>query len=371
MAALVELLGQNTRTVCLADLDQMIYETLPNSGVSAARIEELRARRPAEIALEADSHRDPTNLIPRLGRAILNRQFADDAVTEAVAADRFRVTTYRGHFRDAVPDEISYVARRGAKTIGIFVSQRIMVEEMADLLRTLGIEHEIAGLAAASGHAQVAVAALASFAVGESDWSTVLRRLALFHAASSSARNPPETARNMAFAPELLPAGMQRYFEEVKRSALALADEPLSALLELGRGLWPKIFGGQRGARLWELGVDDLIGQSLPWARQPLDSPTAAVVASVAEERQRYSAVEDIPAYGAPVRLMTTYQAKGRELDAVILVHDGRDILPNAYDRRFVSTSRLHYVAITRARQSVSVFIPETPHPFFAPYARL
>lgn len=372
MARLVEFLGRDTRVLCLVDLDQMIYEALPNSGVSAQRIDDLRARRPVEIALEPSSHRDPTNLMPRVGRAVLDRNFGDDAIQEALDADRLRVREYVGEFCDAVPDEIARVAQVGASTVGVFVSQRIMVEELADRLRSQGIEHEIAGLGAASGHAQMAVATLARYAVDECDWSEVLRRLALFHAASSSARRPPDIARHLAHAPELLPAGMTRYLAGVRTAADTLRGRPLSAVLDEGRRLWPGIFGGEKGAKLWELGVDDLVGQTLAWSAHSLDEATASAVSSIAEERQRYSSLEDSAGFGAPVRLMTTFQAKGRELDGVVLVHEPRDILPtNPFDRRFISTSRLHYVAITRARRSVSVLIPEAPHEFYRPFARL
>ena len=165
---------------------------------------------------------------------------------------------------------------------------------------------------------------------------------------------------------------MTRYLAGVRATAETLRGRPVSAVLEEGRTLWPGIFGGEKGAKLWELGVDDLVGQTLAWSGHSLDEATASAVSSIAEERQRYSSLEDSTGFRAPVRLMTMFQAKGRELDGVVLVHEPRDILPtNTFDRRFISTSRLHYVAITRARRSVSVLIPETPHEFYRPFARL
>ncbi len=369
MAALLDFLSSACRLVCLADIDQMIYETLPGSGVSRARIDALRARAPREVALEHESHRDPTNLIPRVARAFLDRQLGDAAVGEACSAGRLRVVHYEMGPHDAMVTEIQRLAAAGARKIGVFLSQRVMVEEAADRLRDEGIEHEIAGLGAASGYAQKAAAAIARFATDQDTWARVHQMLALFLASSYTLRSTPELARRLAMG-EPLPGGLARALDAARDTATAMRGRPISEFLDWTRRSWSEMFVGHRGIKLWELGLDDLVGQTLAWAPVPLDETSANVVASVAAQRHVVAAVDGLPSSPSPVQLMTTHQAKGRELDAIILIHDQRDYTPEvATTRDWIATTRLHYVAISRARETATLMLPPEPKTFFAPYA--
>ena len=72
------------------------------------------------------------------------------------------------------------------------------------------------------------------------------------------------------------------------------------------------------------------------------------------------------------VQLMNFHQAKGREVDGVILAY-GQD---EFHARRneiepYVRQARVQYVAISRARRRVSVLLPPRPHPVIAPFAQI
>lgn len=67
---------------------------------------------------------------------------------------------------------------------------------------------------------------------------------------------------------------------------------------------------------------------------------------------------------------MTTHQAKGRELDAVIVVHDPRDYRHESpASRGWATATRLQYVAVSRARHNVVLILHPDPNALFAPLA--
>jgi superfamily I DNA/RNA helicase len=89
---------------------------------------------------------------------------------------------------------------------------------------------------------------------------------------------------------------------------------------------------------------------------------------AVAHRRQGDSNVDEIVGGRLPVRLMTTFQAKGREMDAIILVHHSDDIIK---DNEHSKIQRVHFVAVSRARQTVSIVLPPNPHWFMGAYRSL
>jgi hypothetical protein len=136
------------------------------------------------------------------------------------------------------------------------------------------------------------------------------------------------------------------------------AGEDVGAALGHLRGFVERVFHG-RSQRLWELGLDDLIGQSLAYAHRPVDAPTVAIVNSIAAARRGNSAVDAIPAGRPPVRLMNIYQVKGREMDYTYLVHAESDVDPWKPDD-ITRLRRVQYVGLARARKVATVVLP--PH---------
>jgi DNA helicase-2/ATP-dependent DNA helicase PcrA len=75
---------------------------------------------------------------------------------------------------------------------------------------------------------------------------------------------------------------------------------------------------------------------------------------------------------GGRTTLMNFHQTKGREADAVVLVFRDGDYLANHTDTEpFTDSSRVLYVALTRARRAVTVILPPEPHPLIAPFSAL
>jgi DNA helicase-2/ATP-dependent DNA helicase PcrA len=75
---------------------------------------------------------------------------------------------------------------------------------------------------------------------------------------------------------------------------------------------------------------------------------------------------------GGRTTLMNFHQTKGREADFVVLVYRDGDYLADRTDTEpFTDPSRVLYVALTRARRSVTVVLPSEPHPLVAPFGSL
>lgn len=366
---LLERLTQSSRLICLADPYQEIYTAFV-TGTRRDRIERFaRSGDVNVIDLESDSSfRDPSLVIPKAAAAIREGYFGADEVYAALRQGRLRVVrTIGDDYFQALVDLIMGVQPRTSRTVGVFLRTNRLVTEFAQRLRDEGIEHEIIGLDAAAGEAQLAAAAILQYSVGEGDWSSVLRRLGLFDAACVRGQ-PEDRARALAHDPRRLPAGLQRRLEEARTTFESLAGRPLMDFLVAVRGFWGTIFT-LRGQRLWERGIDDLLGSTLAYAASPASPQVAAAAARIAEGRRRYSNIDAFSAGSQPVRLMTTYQCKGREMDVAIVAHVPDERAPDV--TQYDVASRVHFVNLTRARDTAIVLLPASPNEFYEPYLAL
>lgn len=367
-ADILEELARDTQLICLADADQVIFDWTDDT--ITRRIQDYQASGATEYDLGYDSRRDPSNVIPRAAAAIRRRAFADGAIAEACNAGRLRVVQHLPSDEpfSVLVGEIRAALAEGASEIGVFLATNRSVNEFAERLRHEDVEHEIIGLSGAAGEAQIAVAACARFVVGEGDWDSFLVALGVF-VASCYRGKPPPLAVGLVRDRDSLDAGLLASLDRERDAMLDLAGAPLEGFLDRAASFWRRLFYG-RPRQLWELGVRDLRGQTLRIRRRPLDRSVARTVARIAEARRGVALVDDIPASGAPVRLMNVYQVKGREMDDVLLVHlptDGDEWNPVGMLR----LSRVHYVSISRARRRATILLPPDPKPFFAPYAGL
>lgn len=348
---LLRFLSEGRRLVCLADGDQMIYDFRPDVG--PRRLAGLRALRPEEIPLEAVSHRDPTGVMPALAAALRHRRPGERVVTDAIAGGRLRIRTVDEPWDGAI-DEVRFLRRAGHATVGVFVSKREFVEELARAFATASIQHEIAGLDAAAGEAQSAISAMAACAVGQATFASVQERIAVFLAAAQPRRNPPAIAIAMISAPGTLPVPIQRRLQALEAALGDLHGEPVSRLFQVASEALA-IYGW--GQSLWRLGARDLYGQALDLARRPLDTNAADALARIAARRRSDALTADLGSLRMPVRLMTMHQAKGREMDAILIVHHADDYIPD-----LDKFGRVMFVATSRARQVVSVQLSPSPH---------
>jgi DNA helicase-2/ATP-dependent DNA helicase PcrA len=203
---MLELLSSQSRLLCLADPDQMIYDFIAD--VSPRRLTLLRAKNPTEIPLEQRSHRDPSGLIPRVARAIHDRQFADPALAEALRCGRLRVRTDTNPLFAGVVEEVRALRIAGHRSVGVFVSQRFMVEELGRELGAAKIEHEIAGLDDAAGEAETVISSLAMYATGQATWDDVCQRMAVFLTSSQPKHGVPDVAWMLMGSRQYLPGGL-------------------------------------------------------------------------------------------------------------------------------------------------------------------
>ena len=83
------------------------------------------------------------------------------------------------------------------------------------------------------------------------------------------------------------------------------------------------------------------------------------------------SLVGEQPVHGQ-IQIMNCHQTKGREADSAIIIYrEGGWVTSNRDREPFRDASRVLYVALTRARNSVTIVLPPDPHPLVAPFAEL
>lgn len=357
---LLRILAEGRRLVCLADGDQMIYDFRPDVG--PRRLAGLRALGSTEIPLEAVSYRDPSGVMPALAAAIRDRRLGDAVVTDAITSGRLRIRTVNDPWDGAV-EEVRELRRAGHGTVGVFVSKREYVEELARAFASASIRHEIAGLDGAAGEAQAVIATMAACAVGAATFESVRERIAVFLAAAQARRTPPSIAIALIHAPATLPDPIQRRLEVLEGALRDLAGKPVADLFQVASEALSIYSWGQG---LWGLGIRDLYGQALDLVRRPLDAPTATTLGNVASRRRSDALMTDLGSLRLPVRLMTMHQAKGREMDAILIVHQAGDYIPDL--NKF---GRVLFVAASRARRVVSIQLNTAPLPAYAGLAAL
>lgn len=352
-AELLDLLATETPLVCLADPRQLIHAYLGEG--REQRVERFQATADETIDLGDASHRDSTMVIPRLAAALADRDLASRVVSEALAEGRLRVLPPAGNVLAVAAEEARRLRRDGARSVGIFVAQRWLVDELASLLTANGVPHEIAGLDDAAGEAEAAVAALARFAAGTGSWATVLERLAVYLKTSQRGKDLA-LPRTLIRSPETLPPTPRSRLDAVRTRFEDGGGLTVREFLADVRQLWPKLLLGG-SPRLWEIGVDDLRGQVVADADTHLRE-TADRLAEVAAERRAGATTLSFTAPRQPIRLMTRHQAKGREVDAVVYVqHEVEHRTPVEPDR----DRRVFFTTLTRARTRISIVLPDPP----------
>lgn len=360
---LLEILAQGRRLVCFADPDQMIYDVLPGNASIARRIEAFRRTGPVEFDFGPVSHRDPTQVIPAVATAIRERRFDAEEIRTAIGSDRLTIRVVDGSVRDHAVDEIRVALAAGAGSIGVFFATNRQVNEFADRLRREGLEHEVAGLSYASGEAEIACATLARFLLNDATWDEVLLRLGVF-LASTRRGQPPLVARQLVAGEASLDAGLVRILRAERDRLRALRDPTVGDFLEECRGLWGRSFRSEAGERLWDIGINDLVSESLNLRFGPLDATSVENLGIVAERRRTNAALDALPGVEAPIRLMNLFQIKGRQMDVSLTVREPGDHEPSTpADAR--NLDRLVFVAVSRAKQRAGFILPRAVGGYF------
>jgi hypothetical protein len=250
-------------------------------------------------------------------------------------------------------------------SVGVFVTKKMFVEELGRELGEAGIDHEIAGLDGAAGEAETVLGTMALFAVGLASWDEVCQRMAVFLTASQPRTDVPNVARMLIGSRKYMSGSLPAQLESLQKSLIALVDRPTEEIYPLADAFMVRFDWGKR---LWRTGSRDLASQTIAIAEDPLDLKTAVGLNAVAQRRKTDGYIDDFGTPRLPVRLMTTHQAKGREMDAVVLVHHNDDyIRADELDK----LKRVHFVAVSRARKTVSIILPSRPNAMLRAYATL
>lgn len=353
----------------LADPNQMIYSFLP--GVGPQRLRQAKDLADSVVELESSSHRDPSGAIPALAAAVRWREFTAGAVTSAVEDGRLtvRAEVDDGDLVGVIGEELRSAWRAGARDFGIFGHSNEGVASLGHHLAEAGIDHVLIGLSDAQGEALATMATMCRFAVGVADLAAVRDALATFMTACSRGSRAPDLAIALASG-----VGVPRSLDDrINALAAALVDAApdSEAVLATVADSWNSL-GILAGIRPWARAIP-LFGPVVRRAggRGVLDPSVMTAIERDVREMRSSALLDTNRMRLPPTQLMNFHQTKGREADAVILVYRDGDFLAGWRDREpYEESSRVLYVALTRARQCVSIILPPDPHPLVAPFSR-
>jgi DNA helicase-2/ATP-dependent DNA helicase PcrA len=365
---LLQLLQGPGRLLVLADPHQMIYGFIET--VSARRLVEAEEAADRVIALEEASHRDPSGVIPAMAAAVRRRDFGHEAIGAAIESGRLLVRHRNGtDAAEAVADEIREHRVRRRRSIGVFETTNAAVADLGAELNEHGLDYTLIGLPEAHGEALLTMAHLVAFAFGARDWPEVQMQLGVFLTSATRGDDAPLLAHQLAGRPGMRLVLVERL--DALSSALRAARHDHDELIRLAGEAWTQlaIIGGVAAWRRAAISFAALARRVLGGA-QGHDDELAETLIAACRALHRESAISgDVPLV-SPVQLMNLHQTKGREVDAVILLfREGGFVAPRGDAEPYTDRSRVLYVALTRARQAVTILLPPVPHPFVAPLA--
>jgi len=367
---LLQLVSGWSRLLVMADVHQTIYDSLPGNKhhrMGQQRLDEL-VTHARLIPLTAGSFRDSTNIIPAAAEQIRCRKFAHEAVQHALNEGRLKVKWYSGDPEDhcdQVLAQLRQLTATGIQTVGVFLQGNDPVAELSATLADRSIHHSVAGLSEAHSEAIRAMATLIGYAAGLVDHNRLRLRLATF--AVASRRRMPPVARMLAGAIPFESRTLEAHLNSLEESLTQMrtSDNLISAVC----AFWPSLKIGV-GQAEWQRAAGTFRALIRPLLRSPTEwRSIAEPILQRAEAASAEALVTTDEFETAPIRLMNFHQTKGREADATILVFTNKDFF-GPEDAPYPDTSRLMYVAFTRARHNVIVLMPAQPHPVPAPLAR-
>jgi DNA helicase-2/ATP-dependent DNA helicase PcrA len=365
---LLTLLGETARLVLLADPNQMIYTFV--RGVGAQRLAWAReAAGEAVIELEEASHRDPSGVIPAMASAVRRRAFTHAAVLHAIDTDALRVRTATDDELIAtLIDELRTARAAGHRSVGIYGHSNDGVALFGASLTEAGISHTLVGIPEAQGEGLAALLALTKYGHGLASTHEARVALAIFLTACVRGKNAPGLAMLLAHDHEL-PSVFEMRLNAVLDELEAAATGGISAVANVAANAWERL-AVTAGGLPWRRAAYGYLAavRSVEARRLAADDALAQLEAEVHLLRSGALVTDGGPRTRLTT-LMNFHQTKGREADAVVLVYrDGDYLADQAATEPFTTSSRVLYVALTRARKAVTVILPTDPHPLVAPF---
>ncbi len=377
--AIAKLLAERSQLMCLADLEQQIYDFRP--GVSAERVEQImQVLNPLRIDLQGQNHRSPTCEIVRFGNDVLlgtprgapyvgvsrlnfhpRRDRRDSAIRQSVGMAYQRVEQLTGNR----PENLALVATwgRGVNLLtraltgdgeGQRIPHRVLIDEAPVLLASRVVAYLMEPRRPAADELLETAEALDLCAAvyrskGGGSNLDQARRLAI---AATQARDGARPKGNSVAAKLLAALNASRTHDfsgdprsdwlHVRRFLANCGANPIAEIARYAEQL-VAFQRGQRIARalteLWQT------RGNYRNARMVLDDTIAT--------DQLLSGGNDL----SGIHVMTAHKAKGKEFDAVV-VFDDPNSCPLVYCQEpapYRRSRKLARVAITRARHHVLI----------------
>lgn len=365
---LLRSLSSSARLLLLADPNQMIYGFI--SGVSDARLDAARAVTGCmEVSLPPGSHRDPSQIVPTAAADIRNRDFGSPAVALAVADGRLIV---RSHVPDgddiraqAIAHEIGLLRDRGHQSFGVYAKTNNDTAGLSAALTEVGVDHVPIGFAESYGECLGALIALTDYAMGNGTWQDARSALAVAVTASvrSNSSAPPVLATALHEGYSVSPGFDGRV--AALEASLRATDDDLGQAVDLATSAWTDL-AMSGGTRSWRRACSSFRAMAHR-AGYSTSSPLDRLRSEV-ERARTASFVELDGGDSGRTQLMNFSQTKGREADGVILSYLSADYYGRNAQEPYDEPSRILYVSLTRARQTVVILLPTNPHPLVAPF---
>ena len=364
---LLRALGSGGRLLVLADPHQMIYGFIDTVG--AQRLVQTRQIADRVVELEEASHRDPSGVIPAMAAAVRRREFTHPAIAAAVESGRMVVRQCSDSATpDTVADEIRNQRRLRRRIIGVYETTNAAVGQLGAELGERGLDYTLIGLPEAHGEALLTMSELVAFAFGTRDWPEVELQLGVFLTSVTRGDTAPELARQLAGRPGMRDVVRERLSK--LSDALRANNHDVDDLIALAVDAWPelRIAGGVAAWRRASVTFGAVARRVLS-LRLSDDERADALITACRQLHLESVITSDAPLLSS-IQLMNFHQAKGREADAVVLVYrEGGWVTRRQSGEPFAAESRVLYVALTRARDAVTLVLPPDPHPLIAPLA--
>jgi len=359
---LIEFLAPPARLVLLADPNQLIYGFVP--GVGAHRLAAAEGRHGSRVLeLQPASYRDPSQILPAAAAAIRRREFLATEVAHAI--ERSRMAILSGvSFEDCGPridEAIADRRRQGDASFGVYIHGNGPAADLSAQLTSAGVNNVAVGFPEAYGQALSVMVECLRFTNSLCAWEHVEFQLGVLATSLIRSKDLPPLAR-MLCGDKPRPSALDERLANIENEC-NICQDPTNAI-DLAAGIWTRLgltFGNQqwdRAARMFTATATGLFNRTnQSW----IDDTKVAL-----DQAEAHSLVGSIEDARGSVQVMNLHQTKGREADATILVfrdgeYFGRDLEP------YEESSRLLYVALTRARNHVTIVLGEEPHPLVQP----
>ncbi|MHB1010807.1 MAG: UvrD-helicase domain-containing protein [Propionibacteriaceae bacterium] len=360
--AFIQSIAPSAQRLLLGDPNQCIYASMKNIDPFSRVAQATGLPGAIQIELPAQSHRDPSGILPAVALAAMKRDFNDPAIVHAIDTRRIVLHYVPAAGLAAGVAAIVNAERAAQKTVSIFTHTQVATAELSSHLTAAGIQHEQVGFTEALGDGLQAQFALLRWALTGDPGARV--SLAVY--VRSTSRSGSERRIPEAIVAKSMPAFEAKFTAWANEFHAAAKASPDWDYL-LGRlAALHEILGLPRGADVWRSA-----NRQLRRAVRVLErGGTVADLGLEIDELRVMTLVGARAPRAKPVQVMNLHQTKGREADITVLMLQPDEF--HGYETEpFPAGSRLLYVCLTRARERAHIVLPEgarTIHGLWAPF---